>query len=112
MVWQLITLRLAASHCPPFEIAAIADFFYVPVWAGCWLSRFSRPTPGHHALPIRREWELFKTPRAQRASDMIRQSLNFVRQRFPYFNRSGGADHIFAFPHDEVCSWHCAGSGD
>jgi len=80
---------------------AAADFFYVPVWAGCWLSRFSRPTPGHHALPIKRDYHLFRLPRAHRASDMVRQALNYVRGRFPYFNRSRGADHIFSFPHDE-----------
>ena len=28
----------------------IADYFYVPVWGGCWLSRFSRPSARHHDL--------------------------------------------------------------
>lgn len=155
-----------------------ADFFYVPVWAGCWLSRFSRPTPGHHALYLRlvpphtprgprlaspssqstiplpsrgapfsshkpyitplacatpllsqthhnsrvslplvssplppsllplplgcsHDREITSLPRAHRASEMVRQALHNIRSAYPYFNRSGGADHIFSFPHDE-----------
>ena len=27
--------------------------------------------------------------------------MEWVKQRFPYWDRRGGADHIFAFPHDE-----------
>ena len=38
--------RLLASEHRTSDPAR-ADFFYVPVWAGCWLSRFSRPTPRH-----------------------------------------------------------------
>ena len=80
----------------------LADYFYVPVWGGCWLSRFSRPTPRHHDLPsmLRRDPELRK-PRAARASDVYRRAYDYIRTAYPYWNRSKGADHMWTFPHDE-----------
>ena len=73
----------------------LADYFYVPVWGGCWLSRFSRPTPWHHDLGGSR------VPRAARASAVYLRAYEHIMRRYPYWNRTGGADHIFTFPHDE-----------
>ena len=80
----------------------VADFFYVPVWGGCWLSRFSRPTPRQHDLPsMARDDPNVRIPRAVRASDVYRQAYEYIRHAFPFWNRSGGADHVWTFPHDE-----------
>ncbi len=80
----------------------LADFFYVPVWGGCWLSRFSRPTPRHHDFfHLRNAMPEIKTPRAARASQVYRRALAYISSTWPYWNRSGGADHIWTFPHDE-----------
>ena len=80
----------------------LADYFYVPVWGGCWLSRFSRPTPRHHDLASMAGLEPhIKTPRAVRASDFYRRAYQYIRQAYPFWNRSGGADHLWTFPHDE-----------
>ena len=79
-----------------------ADYFYVPVWGGCWLSRFSRPTPWHHDLmSMRHEDPEIVIPRSARASNVYRKALAHIRAVYPYWNRSGGADHLFTFPHDE-----------
>jgi hypothetical protein len=81
---------------------ALADFFYVPVWGGCWLSRFSRPTPRHHDLQsMAREDPEVKKPRAARASDVYRRAFEHIRAKYPFWNRSKGADHLWTFPHDE-----------
>ena len=79
-----------------------ADFFFVPVWGGCWMSRFSRPTPRHHDLGsmIHEDPEV-RLPRAARASGVYRKAFEHIRTTYPYWDRSGGADHIFTFPHDE-----------
>ena len=80
----------------------LADYFYVPVWGGCWLSRFSRPTPRHHDLPsmAKRDPQL-KKPRAARASEVYRRAFEYIRATYPFWNRTGGKDHIWTFPHDE-----------
>lgn len=81
---------------------ARADFFYVPVWGGCWLSRFSRPTPRQHDLPsMARQDPLVRVPRAVRASELYRRAYEYIRTSYPFWNHSGGADHIWTFPHDE-----------
>jgi hypothetical protein len=81
---------------------SVADFFHVPVWGGCWLSRFSRPTPRHHDLwSMAHEEPIVKVPRAARASDVYRRALEHIRHTAPWWNRSGGADHLWTFPHDE-----------
>ena len=93
--------RLLASHHRTNDPER-ADYFYVPVWAGCFLSRFSRPTPRHFDLAhLSRAYPLLKVPRPARASQLVRDALEHISERWPYWNRSGGADHIWAFPHDE-----------
>jgi len=72
-----------------------ADFFFVPVHGGCYISRFTRPTPRHN---------LYVKPRGGApilGNAHYRAALDWVRSRHPWWNVSGGADHMFAFPHDE-----------
>jgi hypothetical protein len=66
------------------------------------MSRFSRPTPRHHDLGsmIHEDPEV-RLPRAARASGVYRKAFEHIRTTYPYWDRSGGADHIFTFPHDE-----------
>ena len=80
----------------------LADFFYVPVWGGCWLSRFSRPTPRHHDLSSMARFDpAVKIPRSARASAVYKRAYEHIRTTYPFWNRTNGADHIWTFPHDE-----------
>eukprot|EP00964_Phaeocystis_antarctica_P018792 scaffold10351_cov62-Phaeocystis_antarctica.AAC.15 len=73
-----------------------ADFYFVPVYGGCYISRFFRPTPAH-SLFVRDEW----LPAPVLGNQFYRSALEWIQAHFPYWDRRGGADHIFAFPHDE-----------
>ena len=75
-----------------------ADFFFVPIYGGCYISRFFRPTPMHNLIMATEdEW----TPAPVRGNEFYRQALQWIRTNHPYWNRTGGRDHLFAFPHDE-----------
>ena len=43
--------------------------------------------------------------RSSSASLMLVDVHNYIRTRFPYWNRHGGADHIVLAPHDEGTCW-------
>nr|ACG36767.1 secondary cell wall-related glycosyltransferase family 47 [Zea mays] len=58
-----------------------ADWFYTPVYTTCDL------TPWGHPLTV-------KSPR------MMRSAIQYVSKRWPYWNRTEGADHFFVTPHD------------
>ena len=45
-------------------------------------------------------WGGFDYP-LSRASAVYRRAFEHIRARYPYWNRSGGADHLWTFPHDE-----------
>ena len=79
-----------------------ADYFFVPAWGGCWLSRFSRPTARHHDMyEMRKDDPEVILPRAYRASKFYRRAYEYIRHAYPFWNRSAGADHLWTFPHDE-----------
>jgi hypothetical protein len=44
-------------------------------------------------------------PRVSHASMMTLEAKRWVQQHHPYWNRSGGADHIWLFTHDEGACW-------
>ena len=73
-----------------------ADFFFVPVYGGCYISRYFRPTPAH-SLFIRDTW----LPAPVLGNQFYRRALDWVKTKYPYWARRGGTDHIWAFPHDE-----------
>jgi hypothetical protein len=58
-----------------------ADWFYTPVYTTCDL------TPWGHPLTT-------KSPR------MMRSAIQYISKRWPYWNRTEGADHFFVTPHD------------
>jgi hypothetical protein len=64
-----------------------ADWFYTPVYTTCDL------TPWGHPLP-------FKSPR------IMRSAIQFISNRWPYWNRTEGADHFFVVPHDFGACFH------
>ena len=76
-----------------------ADFFYVPVYGGCYISRFFRPTPLHTLIINESPLDWRAAP--IRGNIYYRQALHWLRTEYPYWNRTGGRDHLFAFPHDE-----------
>lgn len=65
----------------------VADWFYTPVYTTCDL------TPWGHPLP-------FKSPR------IMRSAIQFISNRWPYWNRTEGADHFFVVPHDFGACFH------
>lgn len=75
-----------------------ADFFYVPVHAGCifdvygWNDHPQYP-PGVHG------------PRPLGASNMQREAVKWLKKHYPYFDRRGGRDHVWLIAHDEGACW-------
>ncbi|CAI5967400.1 unnamed protein product [Closterium sp. NIES-64] len=64
-----------------------ADWFYMPVYPTCDLTASGLPLP-------------FRSPR------MIRAAITLVSERWPYWNRTDGADHFFITPHDFGACFH------
>ncbi|CAM0149628.1 unnamed protein product [Urochloa decumbens] len=64
-----------------------ADWFFTPVYTTCDL------TPSGHPMP-------FDSPR------MMRAAIRHVASRWPYWNRTEGADHFFVTPHDFGACFH------
>ncbi|KAG6537554.1 probable beta-1,4-xylosyltransferase IRX10 [Zingiber officinale] len=67
-----------------------ADWFYVPVYPTCDLTKQGLPLP-------------FQSPR------MMRSAVQLVASEWPYWNRTEGADHFFVVPHDFGACFHYQG---
>ena len=78
----------------------LADYFYVPVFGGCFISEFNRPSPKHWLCDECHKGRAadLASLRAMRWHDAL---LGHIRQVYPYWNRSGGSDHLWPFTHDE-----------
>ena len=44
-------------------------------------------------------------PRVQHMSGMALEAKRWLQAAFPYWNRTGGRDHVFLFSHDEGACW-------
>lgn len=77
----------------------VADFFFVPIYGGCYISRFFRPSPLHNLIMAGTPESFVPAP--VRGNQFYRDALSWIRQHHPYWERNGGRDHLFAFPHDE-----------
>ncbi|XP_051113480.1 probable glucuronoxylan glucuronosyltransferase IRX7 [Andrographis paniculata] len=65
-----------------------ADFFFVPVYVSCNFSKVNGfPAIGH-------------------ARALMAAAVRHVSERFPFWNRSGGADHVFVASHDFGSCFH------
>ncbi len=64
-----------------------ADWFYAPVYTTCDLTHAGLPLP-------------FKSPR------MMRSAIQFLSRKWPFWNRTDGADHFFVVPHDFGACFH------
>ncbi|GBF90959.1 exostosin-like glycosyltransferase [Raphidocelis subcapitata] len=92
----LIELLLASPHrtLDPEE----ADFFFVPSLSACYLN----PVLGWADHPW---WYTRSFQRINHAVMMTHELLAWVKTAHPYWNRTGGADHIWHFAHDEGACW-------
>lgn len=71
-----------------------ADFFYVPVFDGCALALH------HHN---KRAYDRFPSgKRYARGMVMQEEALQFIRTKYPYWNRTYGRDHLFLAVADEA----------
>lgn len=77
----------------------LADYFFVPVYNGCFVTEFNRPYPAHWLCD-----HCHKGAPADLASLRVMhwnmKLLSYLRT-MGYWNRSGGADHLWPFVHDE-----------
>eukprot|EP00250_Pteridium_aquilinum_P014572 c22068_g1_i4 orf=250-1491(+) len=64
-----------------------ADWFYTPVYTNCDLTKTGLPF-------------IINMPR------MMRSAIEYVSTRWPYWNRTDGADHFFVVPHDFGACFH------
>ncbi|GBF96649.1 exostosin-like glycosyltransferase [Raphidocelis subcapitata] len=92
----LLELLLGSRHrtLDPEE----ADFFYVPLMATCWF----HPVSGWADYPW---WYVDTWSRVSHAAVMTQALLDWVKTAHPYWNRTGGADHVWLFAHDEGACW-------
>ncbi|KAH9326165.1 hypothetical protein KI387_006343, partial [Taxus chinensis] len=65
-----------------------ADFFFVPVYVSC---NFSTPNG---------------FPSIGHARSLLGSAVDYISEVMPYWNRSGGADHVFAATHDYGACFH------
>uniref|UniRef100_A0A1D1XKK4 Putative glucuronoxylan glucuronosyltransferase IRX7 n=1 Tax=Anthurium amnicola TaxID=1678845 RepID=A0A1D1XKK4_9ARAE len=65
-----------------------ADFFFVPVYVSC---NFSTPNG---------------FPSLGHARGLLSSAVDLVSARYPFWNRSGGADHVFVASHDYGACFH------
>lgn len=71
----------------------LADFFYVPVFDGCSLALH------HHN---KRAYDLFPAAkRYPRGMTMQEEALKYIRGAYPFWNRTGGKDHLLLAVADE-----------
>ena len=80
----------------------LADYFYVPLYLSCTMNPvydYVGPAPysppGYQGIP----------PRPVYAMRVALAALAQIRAEQPYWNASGGADHLFLFSHDEGACW-------
>ncbi|KAH7388363.1 hypothetical protein KP509_16G072100 [Ceratopteris richardii] len=64
-----------------------ADWFYTPIYTNCDLTVTGLPF-------------INNMPR------MMRSAINYISTRWPYWNRTDGADHFFVVPHDFGACFH------
>ncbi|KAG1664535.1 hypothetical protein FOA52_013002 [Chlamydomonas sp. UWO 241] len=76
-----------------------ADFFYVPQYSSCYFY----PIFGWA------DWPWFAAPgqglRVAHGANMVQQTKDWIAQHYPFWNRTGGRDHVWTFTHDEGACW-------
>ncbi|KIZ06152.1 exostosin-like glycosyltransferase [Monoraphidium neglectum] len=75
-----------------------ADFFYVPAYTSCYMW----PVHAWADYPF---WHSHGGPRVRHASAMTLELLRHIQSAYPYWNRTGGRDHVWLFSHDEGACW-------
>ncbi|KAF8066266.1 SULTR2 [Scenedesmus sp. PABB004] len=75
-----------------------ADYFYVPVYAAC----FMEAVAGWADAPW---WSVHSRSTVKQGVAMHLDALDHIRSTYPHWNASGGADHIWLFAHDEGACW-------
>ena len=96
-----VALHEALLASPHRELdPAKADFFYVPAYGGCYISEFNRPYPAHW-LCDRCHKGASADLALVRAMRWHERLLEHISSTYPFWNASGGADHLWPFTHDE-----------
>ncbi|GAX75784.1 hypothetical protein CEUSTIGMA_g3227.t1 [Chlamydomonas eustigma] len=71
-----------------------ADYFFVPTMAGCLYDVY-----GWNKIPM---WPpQYHGTRPFGSANLLLETQKWLSQKYPWFNRSKGQDHIWVMPHDE-----------
>ncbi|KAL4856586.1 DNA-directed RNA polymerase II subunit RPB2 [Chlorella vulgaris] len=76
-----------------------ADYFYVPVYSRCLIYpvAFATDFPYFHGGPA--------ASRIGAATNLLLEVFHWIRSHHPWWDRSGGRDHIILSVHDEGSCW-------
>uniref|UniRef100_A0A0D9VNF1 Exostosin GT47 domain-containing protein n=1 Tax=Leersia perrieri TaxID=77586 RepID=A0A0D9VNF1_9ORYZ len=83
-----VALHEALLGSSSFSSAEDADLFFVPVYVSCNFSTANG------------------FPSLSHARGLLADAVELVRSQMPYWNRSGGADHVFVASHDFGACFH------
>jgi len=82
-----------------------ADYFYMPIYGSCYMELFNEPTPDRHVGRsggrTHTTTEHIAESRPLAVAKLYQEAYEWVSRALPYWNRTGGRDHVTTFAFDE-----------